>query len=137
MQTLTGLELDDQGAVRVLDGTEWRRRRELLKQLGGPPAIEPTRMLDPILLQDPTVPRADAWISRKCWPEAETAFDEAIQAWPSDARSWHHRAVSTTCEETRKRLPWRWREASALSKGGASPLGSRGMRLCSFVPWRS
>jgi hypothetical protein len=36
-QVLTGLELDEHGGVRVLDDQEWRRRREQLDLLGGPP----------------------------------------------------------------------------------------------------
>ncbi len=119
VQALTGLELDDQGAVRVLDGAEWRRRRELLKQLGGPPAMEPTRMLDPVLFgQDPTVPRADAWIARKRWPEAEAAFDEAIKAWPSDARSWRHRARFYNMRGDTEKAAVAFARTLALSKGG-------------------
>src|SRR5207237_554504 len=33
----TGLELDESGAVRVLDATAWQERRQQFKQLGGPP----------------------------------------------------------------------------------------------------
>jgi hypothetical protein len=36
-QVLTGMELDDHGAVQVLDGPTWQERRRRLEQLGGPP----------------------------------------------------------------------------------------------------
>jgi eukaryotic-like serine/threonine-protein kinase len=85
VQTLTGLELDDQGAVRALDGTEWRHRHELLNRLGGPPAMVPTRMLDPILFGVGPMARAQVWIERKCWPEAEVAYNEVLIARPSHA----------------------------------------------------
>jgi hypothetical protein len=37
VEVLTGLELDQEGFARALDGAAWHRRREKLKQLGGPP----------------------------------------------------------------------------------------------------
>jgi WD40 repeat protein len=37
IETLTGLELDEQGSVRVLENAVWRQRRERLSELGGPP----------------------------------------------------------------------------------------------------
>jgi WD40 repeat protein/serine/threonine protein kinase len=37
VQVLTGLELDEYGATRVLDSATWLRRRETLKQQGGLP----------------------------------------------------------------------------------------------------
>ncbi len=36
-QVLTGMELDDHGAVRMLDAEEWQQRRSQLEELGGPP----------------------------------------------------------------------------------------------------
>jgi WD40 repeat protein len=36
-EVLTGLELDEDGTVGVLDGPRWRERRTRLEQLGGPP----------------------------------------------------------------------------------------------------
>jgi WD40 repeat protein len=36
-QVLTGLELDDNGAVRLLDAPTWQERRRRLAQQGGPP----------------------------------------------------------------------------------------------------
>jgi WD40 repeat protein len=43
VEVLTGMELDESGSARVLDNTIWRRRREQLKQLGGPPVARPAR----------------------------------------------------------------------------------------------
>jgi WD40 repeat protein len=36
-QVVTGLELDDDGEVRLLDAPTWGERRQRLRQLGGPP----------------------------------------------------------------------------------------------------
>jgi WD40 repeat protein/tRNA A-37 threonylcarbamoyl transferase component Bud32 len=43
VEVLTGLELDELGSARVLDGATWLQRREKLKQLGGPPVARPER----------------------------------------------------------------------------------------------
>jgi WD40 repeat protein len=37
VEVLTGLELDEFGSAKVLDNATWLRRREKLKQMGGPP----------------------------------------------------------------------------------------------------
>jgi WD40 repeat protein/tRNA A-37 threonylcarbamoyl transferase component Bud32 len=37
VQTITGLELEESGVVRVLDAESWHDRRRRLQQLGGPP----------------------------------------------------------------------------------------------------
>ncbi len=61
VETLTGLELDEQGAIRVLDGAAWRQCRERLSQLGGPPPADTSWSRDPVLFGwDPTA-RARAW----------------------------------------------------------------------------
>jgi WD40 repeat protein len=36
-QTITGMELDDQGVIHVLDASTWYQRRQRLNELGGPP----------------------------------------------------------------------------------------------------
>jgi hypothetical protein len=41
-QVITGLELDDNGLVRVLDAASWAERRERLQKLGGPPGKQST-----------------------------------------------------------------------------------------------
>src|SRR5262249_40238764 len=38
VQVLTGLKLDSDGIVHVLDAAIWQQRRQQLEQLGGPPA---------------------------------------------------------------------------------------------------
>jgi Flp pilus assembly protein TadD len=40
-QVLTGREVDPSGAVHVLDGATWRRRRGRLREQGGPPVSPP------------------------------------------------------------------------------------------------
>ncbi len=37
VQVITGMALDDGGAVRVLDAKEWHQRKQRLEELGGPP----------------------------------------------------------------------------------------------------
>jgi tetratricopeptide (TPR) repeat protein len=86
VETLTGLELDEQGAIRALDGAAWRLRRDRLSQLGGPPPADTARSHDPILFGPDPIARARAWIERKRWAEAEAAFDEAVRARPLDVR---------------------------------------------------
>ena len=55
IEALTGLELDEQGDVHVLDSAAWRQRRDQLEQLGGPPPTSTKRLLRTMLLRpDPT-----------------------------------------------------------------------------------
>jgi WD40 repeat protein len=37
VQVITGLDLDESGAVHILDAKTWQVRRRLLEELGGPP----------------------------------------------------------------------------------------------------
>jgi hypothetical protein len=37
IKTITGKELDDGGAVTPLDAESWRKHRDRLRDLGGPP----------------------------------------------------------------------------------------------------
>ena len=91
VETLTGLELDEQGAIRVLDGAAWRQRRDRLSQLGGPPQPDTSWSRDPILFGwDPTA-RARAVGERKRWAEAEAAFEEAVRARPINGNVWIER----------------------------------------------
>jgi hypothetical protein len=39
-QTITGMELDDDNVVQVLDTRTWQQRRQRLEQTGGPPREE-------------------------------------------------------------------------------------------------
>ena len=38
-QVITGLEVDELTAVRVLDAATWQQRRDRLQKLGGPPSL--------------------------------------------------------------------------------------------------
>jgi WD40 repeat protein/tetratricopeptide (TPR) repeat protein/tRNA A-37 threonylcarbamoyl transferase component Bud32 len=82
VETITGLELDDQGSVRTLDNAAWRQRRDRLAQLGGPPPGETARLLDPILFGREPTARADSLVKLGRWADAEAAFSEAIRARP-------------------------------------------------------
>jgi tetratricopeptide (TPR) repeat protein len=91
VETLTGLDLDEQGAIRVLDGAAWRQWRDRLSQLGGPPPADTSWSRDPILFGwDPTA-RARAWAARKRWAEAEAAFEAAVRARPLNGNVWMER----------------------------------------------
>jgi WD40 repeat protein len=37
-EVITGMELDADDRLRVLDGSAWEQRRQRLKELGGPPS---------------------------------------------------------------------------------------------------
>jgi hypothetical protein len=39
-QVITGLEVDELTAVRVLDAATWQQRRQRLQNLGGPPDVD-------------------------------------------------------------------------------------------------
>jgi tetratricopeptide (TPR) repeat protein len=77
--------LDEEGQVKGLDDSAWRKERERLATLGSAPAgAEPRWRLDPILFgPDPTA-RAKAWAARQHWPEAEAAYNEVVAARPFD-----------------------------------------------------
>jgi WD40 repeat protein len=49
VKTSTGLELDEHGALRVLDAAAWRQWRDRLSQLGGPPPADTAWSRNPIL----------------------------------------------------------------------------------------
>ncbi len=84
VEVVTGLELDEQGSVHVLDNATWRQRRERLDREGGPPELGRRWLLDPILFGPEPTARARAWIERERWAVAEAAFDEAVLARPFD-----------------------------------------------------
>jgi tetratricopeptide (TPR) repeat protein len=91
IEVITGLGLDDEGSVHILDHAAWRQRRERLDQLGGTPLTAPGRLRDPLLFgSDPTA-RARAWVARQRWDEAEAAFDEAVRARPLAGSVWAER----------------------------------------------
>jgi WD40 repeat protein/tetratricopeptide (TPR) repeat protein/tRNA A-37 threonylcarbamoyl transferase component Bud32 len=88
VETITGLELDDQGSVRALDHEVWRQRRARLAQLGGPPPGETTPLLDSILFGPQPAARADSLVKLGRWAEAEAAFAEASRARPLVPSVW-------------------------------------------------
>jgi tetratricopeptide (TPR) repeat protein len=91
VETVTALEVDDRGNVVALDSPSREKRRELLRELGGPPGTDSNWLFDPILYgPDPTA-RAQAWIERRQWSRAEAAFDEAVRARPLHPSVWAER----------------------------------------------
>ena len=85
IEVLTGLDLDEQGAVRVLDNATWSARRERLNQTGGPPVLSPDGLSDPILFGTNPSARGRALMDLKRWDDAEAAFNEAIRSRPFNA----------------------------------------------------
>jgi len=92
VETITGLEVDDQGSIVVLDSDAWQERHERLLKLGGPPSKDPGWLFDPILYGGDPTARARAWSERKCWDEAEPSFAEVIRARPLLRSAWVERA---------------------------------------------
>ena len=43
VEVLTGLTLDENGSIQILDNAAWLRRREKVKQQGGPPVADAVR----------------------------------------------------------------------------------------------
>jgi tetratricopeptide (TPR) repeat protein len=90
VETATGLTLDDQGAIRGLDGDAWHERRRRLEQLGGPP--DPAPRLDPILFGAHPEARGEALAARGLWDQAEAAYALAAESRPLNA-SWRTTSV--------------------------------------------
>jgi tetratricopeptide (TPR) repeat protein len=91
IETLTGLELDPQGAIRVLHTSEWTQRRRRLEQLGGPPATAGDELFDPVLFGPEPTARAHSLMERGRWDEAEAALSEAVRIRPNFAALWLER----------------------------------------------
>ncbi len=85
VEVTTGLWVDEQGEIRVLDHAGWQERVKLLDTLGGDPAAGPRWSLDPILFGANPTARARSFIERQRWEDAEKAFDEAVHARPDNA----------------------------------------------------
>src|SRR5262249_18551994 len=84
----TGMELDEQGSIRVLDHSVWRERRRRLEELGGPPPADPAPRLDPILSGGGPSARGDALKQRGLWDRAAVAYAEATRARPLNHSVW-------------------------------------------------
>ncbi len=82
VEAITGLELDEQGSIRVLNRTDWLARRSRLEQLGGPPPADPAPRLDPTVYGGDPSARGDAWKEQGLWDRAASAYAEAIRARP-------------------------------------------------------
>jgi len=92
VELVTGLQFDEQGSVRTLDGAAWQQRRERLGREGGPPETGRRWRLDPILFGSEPTARARAWIERERWAEAGAAFNEVVLARPFDTEVLLERA---------------------------------------------
>jgi WD40 repeat protein/Flp pilus assembly protein TadD len=88
VETITGLALDEQGSVQTIDNEAWRKQRDRLAELGGPPPGDATRLLDPILFSNEPAARAYSLVKRGRWAEAEAAFSKAIAARPFSRDVW-------------------------------------------------
>jgi WD40 repeat protein/serine/threonine protein kinase/Flp pilus assembly protein TadD len=89
VEAATGLEMDERGAIRVLDRSAWLERRQRLEQLGGPPPPDPAPRLDPILFGLVPTARGDAWKERGLFDRAEAAYAEAAHARPLNTSVWY------------------------------------------------
>jgi eukaryotic-like serine/threonine-protein kinase len=133
VEVATGLELDERGSVRALDGAAWRERRRRLDSPGGPPPPDFSPRLDPILYGPAPTARGDAWKERGRWERAEAAYTEAARARPLNSsilfaltrlhseRGRFDRAAATLAEAVRLRPddPWLLDEwGSALLASG-------------------
>ena len=88
VETMTGMEVEDGGNIKGLEASVWQERHDRLRELGGPPKMDPGWLVDPILFgADPTA-SARAWMERKRWAEAEAAFTEVIRARPLRSTGW-------------------------------------------------
>jgi tetratricopeptide (TPR) repeat protein len=91
VETLTGLELDKQSGIRVLDFQDWTGRRRRLRQMGGPPDTATDPSLDPIFFGPAPNARAQSLLKRGRLSDAEAAFTEAVCARPSLSAVWIER----------------------------------------------
>ncbi len=85
IETATGLELDDQGSIRLLDGAALRNCRDICRQLFSPLPDTTGELLDPILFGKAPTARANGLRNLARWDDAKTAYAEASRA---------HRAIS-------------------------------------------
>jgi tetratricopeptide (TPR) repeat protein len=85
VEAVTGMDIDERGAVRVHDRDAWLERRRRLESLGGPPPPDPAPRLDPITYGGEPTARGDALAARGQWDQAEAAYTEAARARPRNA----------------------------------------------------
>jgi WD40 repeat protein/tetratricopeptide (TPR) repeat protein len=88
IEASTGLALDAQGAIHVLDRTALEQRRQRLEELGGAPALNRTPRGDPLVyLYDPAT-RGDRWRQQGEHDRAEAAYAAAIHQRPLNRSAW-------------------------------------------------
>jgi WD40 repeat protein/Flp pilus assembly protein TadD len=75
VQVLTGTELDQSGAVRVLDAETWQQRRRQLKVRGGPPTFLGARPLTP---QEQAARHRAALV---VWHDGQTDYNIRSRQW--------------------------------------------------------
>jgi tetratricopeptide (TPR) repeat protein len=116
VEAATGLELDNRGSVRVLDGAAWAERRRRLSELGGPPLAVSRTRLDPILYGANPTARAAALAKEGLWEQAEAAYKAAARARPFHQPAWralarfqrsrgHLDRAAATCAEAVQIMP--------------------------------
>jgi WD40 repeat protein len=132
IEAAAGMELDERGAIRVLDRDAWLERRRRLEQLGGPPPPDPVPRLDPILFGLEPAARGDSWKERGQWDRAEAAYAAAIRARPLnrsvrdalarlDAGRGHLDRAAATLAEAIRQMP---DDAELRRQMGLARLGS-------------
>ena len=92
VKAMTGIETSAQGDIVPLDWAAWQAERERLVSLGGSPAPPERWRLDLVLAGDDPTARGKAWAERGNWSEAESAYSEAVAAWPHDPAMFWERA---------------------------------------------
>jgi WD40 repeat protein/tetratricopeptide (TPR) repeat protein len=88
VETLTGLELNEQSGIRVLDTSAWTERRRRLREMGGPPDSARDQLLDPIFFGPAPTARARSLVKQGRFSDAEAAFTEAVASRPSSSAVW-------------------------------------------------
>jgi tetratricopeptide (TPR) repeat protein len=111
---VTGLELVEGGAVRVLDSSDWQERRRRLEALGGPPPVAPTPRFDPILFGANPTARGAALAAEGLWKQAEAAYRAAARARPLNVGVWRALALFLRSRGHRDRTAATWAEAVRL-----------------------
>ncbi len=91
IRVMTGLDLDEEGNVHLLEDEAWRRFKDHLRTSTIAREIELDRPYDPILYGPDPAARARAWRERNHWDAAESAFNQAVAARPLDGSVWHER----------------------------------------------
>jgi WD40 repeat protein/serine/threonine protein kinase/tetratricopeptide (TPR) repeat protein len=116
IEASTGLTLDAQGTIHVLDRRALLERRQRLQELGGPPPVDRTPRGDPLVyLYDPAT-RGNLWKEQGELERAEEAYRDAIRQRPLNRSAWRALArlqlerdrpseASATLRESVQRFP--------------------------------